>query len=81
MQARDEIPMFMRDWIAVLDRFLTAGNKKLLDNPGKISKVEADEKALTEYVKYRALPDTKMSDIERRYIDNLKEVQRKLNIK
>jgi len=78
MQATDEVPMFMKDWISVLDRFLTAGNKKLLDNPGKVSKVEADEKALAEYVRYRALPNAEISDIERRYLENLKEVQRKL---
>ncbi|GHU70559.1 toxin Fic [Spirochaetia bacterium] len=77
MQATNEEPMYMKDWIAVLDKFLTAGNKKLLKDSGKISKTEADKKALNEYTKYRAL-GTDMSDIEKRFLENLKSIQKKL---
>jgi hypothetical protein len=77
MQATNEAPMFMKDWIRKLDEFLTVGGKKLLDNPGKISKQIADEKALEEFAKYRAL-GTDISDIEKRYLENLKGAQKKL---
>jgi hypothetical protein len=78
MQATNEIPMHMKDWIKKLDDFLALGGKKLLDNAGKISKATADKKAADEYAKYRALPNTDASDIERRYLENLKGAQKKL---
>jgi hypothetical protein len=77
MQATNEIPMFMKDWIRKLDEFLTIGGKKLLDNPGKISKQLADEKALSEFATYRAL-GADLSDIEKRFIKNLKNTQKQL---
>ncbi|MDR2579730.1 MAG: virulence RhuM family protein [Fibromonadaceae bacterium] len=77
MQATNEVPMFMKDWIAKLDDFLKLGGKKMLDNAGKISKQQADEKALAEYVKYRALGND-FSDIEKIYLENLKAAQEQL---
>jgi hypothetical protein len=79
MQATNEIPMRMKDWITKLDEFLKLGGKKLLNHAGKISKTMADEKALNEYGKYQAaLPEGEMSDIEQKYLDNLKNAQKKL---
>jgi len=80
MQATNEVPMYMKDWIKKLDDFLTVGGKKLLDNPGKISKLQADEKAINEYEKYRVL-GTDISEIEKLYIENLKNTQKKLESK
>lgn len=79
MQATNEIPMYMKDWIKKLDEFLKLGGKKLLDNAGQISKAMADEKALSEYTKYQAaLPAGEASDIEKRYLENLRSTQKKL---
>lgn len=77
MQATNETPMFMRDWIKKLDEFLTLGGKKLLNDAGKISKQAADEKALGEFAKYRAL-GSDVSDIEKRFLADLKTTQKKL---
>jgi len=80
MQATNEVPMYMKDWIKKLDDFLTVGGKKLLDNSGKISKQQADEKAISEFEKYRAL-GSDISEIEKLYIANLKDTQKKLENK
>ena len=80
MQATNEVPMYMKDWIKKLDDFLTIGGKKLLDNPGKISKQQADEKAIREYDKYRVL-SSNISNIEKLFLANLKDTQKKLEIK
>jgi len=53
LQAVDEVPMKMIDWVKKLDEFLKASGKKLLDNVGKISHERATEKANSEFVKYR----------------------------
>ena len=49
LQAIRQIPMTMKDWIAKLDDFIKMTGSELLDNPGKISKLEAENKALAEY--------------------------------
>jgi hypothetical protein len=48
-----------------------------LNNAGKISKQTADEKALGEFAKYRAL-GADVSDIEKRFLADLKSTQKKL---
>jgi len=79
LQAMNKAPMYMKDWIGKLDDFLKLGDRKLLDNAGKISKAQADEKAIDEYEKYNAtLPEGEASDIERRFLKNLRSVQEKL---
>jgi hypothetical protein len=80
MQATNEIPMYMKDWIKKLDDFLSIGGKKLLDNSGTISKQKADEKAFDEYTKYRIL-GTVMSDIEKLFLTNIKNTQKQLENK
>jgi hypothetical protein len=81
LQALNEHPMYMKDWIAKLDEFLKLGGRKLLDNPGSISKDTADIKALSEYEKYREITANELSDIEKRFLESLKETQRKIEKK
>jgi hypothetical protein len=50
----------------------------VLDNAGSISHDAAIEKAHSEYNVYRAqLPD-KLTDVERAYLDTLRDMQKKL---
>jgi hypothetical protein len=78
LQALNENPMYMKDWIAKLDEFLKLGGRKLLDNSGTISKEKADEKALSEYEKYREISVNELSEIEKLFLENLKKTQRKI---
>ena len=57
LQAVEEIPMKMADWIKKLDKFLKASEKKLLDNAGQISHEKAIEKANAEFEKYKKEQD------------------------
>jgi hypothetical protein len=66
LQAIEEVPMKMADWIKKLDEFLKASEKKLLDNAGKVSHEKAMEKANAEFEKYRKGRDKKhISDFDR----------------
>jgi hypothetical protein len=79
LQATNKRPMYMQDWISKLDDFLKLGDKQLLNHAGKISKAQADEKALSAYATYSAaLPTNETSDIERRFLENLRGAQKKL---
>ena len=48
-QAMQRIPMYMKDWVAKLDGFITLNGRQLLQNAGKISHELAIAKAEEEY--------------------------------
>ncbi len=65
LQATNERPMKMIDWITKLDQFLKLSEKRLLTNSGKISAKTAKKKATTEFDKYRKSKDIKyISDFD-----------------
>lgn len=53
MQAEEHRPMYMKDWINILDDFLRISRKDILAHAGKISAKLAKEKADTEYNKFK----------------------------
>lgn len=53
LQASNERPMKMTDWITKLDQFLALSEKVLLQNAGTVSAEEAAKKASDEFEKYR----------------------------
>ena len=52
LQALERRPMTMRDWLAKLDAFLRAGDRKILEDAGGISAGEAKRKAELEFDKF-----------------------------
>ena len=54
LQASNERPMTMEEWIGKLDQFLALSEKELLQNAGKVSADEAAKKAMDEFEKYRS---------------------------
>ena len=66
LQAVEEQPMKMVDWIIKLDEFLKVSKKKILDDVGKMSHEQAIEKANAEFLKYRKEEDKNyVSDFDR----------------
>ena len=66
LRARDHILMTMADWRDVLSRYMELNNKALLPDAGRITHEQAEEKALTEYEKFRVIQDREiMSDFDR----------------
>jgi hypothetical protein len=81
LQAIRQKSMTMKDWIAKLDDFIKMTGSELLQNPGKISKLEADNKALAEYAKYKELTKDELSEVEIHFIESVKKTQKKLEQK
>jgi hypothetical protein len=52
LQALERRPMTMRDWLAKLDAFLRAGDRKILEHSGSISAEEAKRAAEMEFEKF-----------------------------
>ena len=66
LRARDHVLMTMADWKDVLSRYIELNNKALLTDAGRITHEQAEEKALTEYEKFRVIQDREiMSDFDR----------------
>ena len=81
LQAIRQIPMTMKDWILKLDDFIKMTGSELLDNPGKISKLEAENKALAEYAKYKETIKDELSEIEKHFLEAVKQAQKQLEKK
>jgi hypothetical protein len=76
-RAKRNIPMSMEDWASRLDAFLEFDDREILHDAGKITKKIADEKALSEFEKYRVVQDRLfMSDFDRLILDVKKEDNR-----
>lgn len=81
LQAIRHIPMTMKDWIAKLDDFIKMTGSELLENPGKISKLEAENKALVEYAKYKETIKDELSEVEKHFLESVKQTQKQLEKK
>lgn len=81
LQALRHNKMYMKDWIAKLDDFIKMSGSELLKNPGTVSKLEADNKALEEYAKYKERTKNQLSPVEKEFLDNLKKINKKLEHK
>lgn len=56
-RAKRNIPMTMEDWSNRIDKYLLSDDRDILKDAGKISHEIAEEKALTEFEKYRIKQD------------------------
>ncbi|KKT76821.1 MAG: hypothetical protein UW70_C0012G0010 [Candidatus Peregrinibacteria bacterium GW2011_GWA2_44_7] len=72
LQASNERPMAMADWVGKLDEFLKLSEKKLLMSAGTISAETAEAKAEAEFLKYRKEQDKK-------YISDFDDAVKKLS--
>lgn len=78
INALEQKPMKMSDYIRELDNILQSTGRKLLSDAGKISHEKAAEKAALEYRKYKA---KNLSEVEKAYLDSIKTVQKKVEKK
>ena len=65
-RALNNIPMTMEDWANRIDKYLLSDDLDVLKDSGKISHEIAEEKALSEFEKYRVIQDKKFeSDFDK----------------
>ena len=81
MQAEEHRPMYMKDWINILDDFLRLSRKDILTHAGKISAKLAKEKADREYDKFKERTKNKLSPVEIHFLENFEREQKKLTKK
>jgi hypothetical protein len=81
LQALNQRPMYMKDWIARLDDFVTMTGNDVLKNAGSISHKEALEKASGEYEKYKEQTKNEISVAENDFLKQIEAAAKKLNKK
>ncbi|WP_417097560.1 virulence RhuM family protein [Leyella stercorea] len=78
MQAEEHRPMYMKDWINILDDFLRISRKDILTHAGKISAKLAKEKADQEYDKFKERTKNNLSHVEIHFLENFEREQKRL---
>lgn len=73
INAIEHKPMYMSDYVANLDSMLSAGNRKLLQDAGKISHLQATEKAMKEYQKYQVKT---LTPVEEAYFETINKIDK-----
>ena len=76
--ARQKTPMYMKDWVASLNEFLTFRKRNILHGSGKVSNADMESLALAEYAKFntRRLKSPEQTDNDDAIIDDLNEVSK-----
>ncbi|MFH0892480.1 MAG: RhuM family protein [Candidatus Falkowbacteria bacterium] len=78
INALEQKPMRMKDYIRELDNILKSTGRKLLRDAGKVSHEKATKKASLEYRKYKA---KNLSEVEKSYLEAIKTVEKKIKNK
>lgn len=78
MQAEEHRPMYMKDWINILDDFLRISRKDILTHAGKVSAKLAKEKAYQEYDKFKERTQNNLSPVEIHFLENFEREQKRL---
>ncbi|MDL2279498.1 virulence RhuM family protein [Desulfovibrio sp. OttesenSCG-928-G11] len=78
LKAETHQPMYMKDWLETLDTFSQNFGMGILEDAGSVSHSDAVDKAHREYDAYRAQLADELSDVEKAYLDTLKQMQKQL---
>src|SRR5690554_5887235 len=78
LQALNQKPMYMKDWIERLDDFLKMTGKDVLQNAGTISHEQALKKATEEYDKFKELNKNALSKVEEHFLKQIESTNKKL---
>jgi len=81
LQALSQKPMYMNDWIDRLDDFLKMTGREILTHSGKISHQQALDKAKEEYDKYKEQTKNQLSAVEKDFIKQIEEGEKRVKKK
>ncbi len=81
LQAEEHRPMYMKDWIAILDDFLRISRKDILTHAGRVSAQLAKAKADAEYDKFKERTKNDLSAVEIHFLEQFEREQKKLTDK
>lgn len=78
INAMQRKPMNMKDWIEILDGFLTMSRQEILTHAGKISAKLAEQKANSEFDLYQKKSIYELSEVEKQFLESIELASKKL---
>lgn len=78
LQALNQKPMYMNDWLERLNDFLKMTVRDILQHSGKISHQQAIDKARDEFEKYKEMTKNQLSNVEKDFILQIEKTEKKL---
>ena len=75
VRALNHEPMYMKDWLETIDDYLRMTRRDILSTTGKISHLQAMEKAHSEYDKFKAKQDNILSSVEKHFLQSLNQLE------
>ncbi len=78
INAMQRKPMYMKDWIEILDGFIKMSRQEVLTHAGKISAEIAQRKALAEYEAYKNKANDELSEVEKQFIASIEQAHKQL---
>lgn len=74
----EELTMYMKDWIEVLDGFMKMSQQNILADAGKISAELAQRKALAEYETYKSKAQDELSEVEKQFLASIAQAEKEI---
>lgn len=81
LQAEGHRPMYMKDWIAILDDFLRISRKDILSHAGHVTAQLAKAKADAEYDKFKERTKNELTPVEIHFIEQFEHEQKLIESK
>lgn len=78
LRALDGVKTTMQDYLNQLDKLIASMDRAVLQDAGKVSKIEAEKKAHEEYQKYQ---HKTLSPVEEAYLESIKTLEKKVEQK
>jgi len=78
LRAIDGTKTTMQDYLGNLDKLISSMDRAVLQDAGKVSKIEAEAKAHAEYFRYQAKT---LSPVEEAYLESMKGLEKKVEKK
>ena len=71
VNALNQEPMYMKDWLRTIDDYLRMTRRDILETKGRVTHLQAIEKAHQEYEKFQKKQDERISPVERHFLESL----------
>lgn len=81
LQALNQTPMYMKDWIERLNDFLKLTGKEILLHAGSVSHLQAIDKVKIEYEKFKEQNKNQLSQAEEDFLKLIESAEKKLRKK
>ena len=76
VMALNHDPMYMKDWLEIIDDYLKMTRKEILSTSGKVSHNQAIEKAHQEYKKYQKRLEIETSLVEKDFLKSIDKLEK-----